>query len=383
MRNKLKKTFRNQAGFGRLGIIIAIIVIVAALAVYFMLREGKEEPIKIGGILMLSRTASDWGLNSQKGADLAIEQINAEGGINNRRLEIVYEDNQGDDARAAVSAFFKLLKEDIKIILGSNWSPSGLALAPLACDKKVLMISPSLGVAGFNEECDYLFNVWPHDSLLSQELAKLVYHEGHRNIALLGSQQTWEQEQAFIIKETFENLGGEVVSFQLPSKEEREFSNEVQNIKQIDPEAVVLTLGTASIGLAAKNLYKAGVRVPLYAVLITDQSIQDAQGSLEGAVVTTSFTPNREFAGLFVSKYGEQPDIGSDTSYDAIKLIAQAIEETGSTDPTVVKDYINSLEKYKGVSGSLIFDGKGGVTKPFKFTVVKGNKIANYEVETK
>ncbi len=366
------------------GIVIAVIaVIIIALFSVFYLTPKTHKPIKIGAIFMLSGTGSNWGLNSQRGVDLAIEQINSEGGINNRKLEIVYEDNQGDDARVAVSAFFRLFKNNIKIILGPNWSPSGLALAPLACDKQVLMISPTLGVAGFNEECDYLFNVWPHDSLLSEELAKLAYHEGYRKIAILGSQQTWEQEQAFIIKEMFENLGGEVVSFHLPSKEEREFSNEVQNIKQIGPEAVVLTLGTASSGLAAKNLYKAGVRVPFYAVLITDQSIQDAEGALEGTVVITSFTPNQEFVDLFVSKYGEQPDIGSDTSYDAIKLIAQAIEETGSTDPTVVKDYINSLEKYEGVSGSLIFEGKGGVTKPFKFTVVKANKIANYEVERK
>lgn len=368
----------------RIGIVIAVItVIIIALFRVFYLTSKTHKPIKIGAIFMLSGTGSNWGLNSQRGVDLAIEQINSEGGINNRKLEIVYEDNQGDDARVAVSAFFRLFKNNIKIILGPNWSPSGLALAPLACDKQVLMISPTLGMAGFNEECDYLFNVWPHDSLLSEELAKLVYHEGYRKIAILGSQQTWEQEQAFIIKEMFENLGGEVVSFHLPSKEEREFSNEVRNIKQIGPEAVVLTLGTASSGLAAKNLYKAGVRVPFYAVLITDQSIQDAEGGLEGTVVITSFTPNQEFTDLFVSKYGEQPDIGSDTSYDAIKLIAQAIEETGSTDPTVVKDYINSLEKYEGVSGSLIFDGKGGVTKPFRFTVVKANKIANYEVERK
>ena len=381
---EMEKLFKKQEGFGTTGIIIAIVImVVAALAVFYALRMQKEGPIKLGAILMLSKTASDWGSNSQKGADLAIEEINSKDGINNRKLEIVYKDNQGDDARVAVSAFFKLLKEDIKIILGPNWTPSGLALAPLACDKKVLMISPSLGVAGFNEKCDYLFNLWPHDSLLSEELGRLVYHEGHRKIAILGSQQAWEQLQAFIIKETFENLGGEVVSFHLPSKEEEEFSNEVQNIKEIDPEAVVLTLGTASSGLAAKNLYKAGIRVPFYAVLITDQSIQDAEGGLEGAVVITSFTPNQEFAELFISKYGEQPGIGSDTSYDAIKLIAEAIEETGSTDPTALKDYINALDKCEGLSGTLIFDGKGGVTKPFKFTVVKDNKIVNYEVETK
>lgn len=105
---------------------VVIIAIILLNVLYF--KPKTVEPIRIGGILMLTGVGSNWGLNSQRGVDHAIEEINNEGGIDGRLLEIVYEDNQGDDPRVAVSAFYELFREDINIILGPNWSPSGLAL---------------------------------------------------------------------------------------------------------------------------------------------------------------------------------------------------------------------------------------------------------------
>jgi len=144
--------------------LIGVILLIAVIVVgYFSLRKDalSKEPIKIGGILVLTEEGSDWGLNSQRGADLALEDINNGGGINGRKLEMVCKDSKGDDPRTAVSAFFKLLRNRVRIILGPNCSPSGLALAPLARQKQVLMISPTLGVAGFNEESDYTFYMAP------------------------------------------------------------------------------------------------------------------------------------------------------------------------------------------------------------------------------
>ena len=354
-----------------------IVLLAAAVAAYLLLwkNASSKEPIRIGAILMLTEEGANNGLQSQRGADLAVEDINNDGGINGRKLEMVYEDNKGDNPRAAVSAFFTLFRNRIRIILGPNWSPSGLALAPLARQKQVLMISPTLGVAGFNEESDYLFNLWPHDFFLSRELGKLVYNEGHRKIAVLGSQQAWEQEQAYAVKKSFENAGGEVVFFQLPSATAKEFPNEVQEIKEIGPDAVVLTLSMDPVDLAAKQLRKAGVSVPLYTVLLDQRAILNAEGALEEAVAMTSFTPSQEFIDRFARKYNEKPDYGSDTSYDTVMLLAQAMRETSSTDPSVLKDHLNALKKYEGVSGTMIFDGKGGVTKPFVTVVVKNNAM--------
>jgi len=222
-----------------------------------------------------------------------------------------------------------------------------------------------------------IHSIWPHDFLLTEELGKLAYKEGHRKIAVLGSQQVREQEQAYAVKRSFENAGGEVVSFQLPSANASEFSNEVQEIKTTNPEAVVLTLSTDPAGLAAKQLWEAGIRVQFYTVLLSRKALLADEGALEQAVAVTSFTPSQEFTNRFVRKYKKNPVCGSDTSYDVIMLLAQAMRETASTDPAVLKDYLNAMKKYEGVSGTLTFDGKGGVMKPFVTIVVKDNAIVS------
>jgi len=356
--------------------LIAIILLTACSGI--TTQAVHNEPIKIGAVLMLTGVGSNWGDNSQKGAELAVKEINSNDGINGKLIEIVYEDNQGDNPAVAVTALHKLNAQDIKIVLGPNWSPSGNAVAPMACDEGILMISPSLGVADFNEKCDYLFNLWPHDDALSTKLGGYLFEKGHRKIAILGSQQVWEETQAKAVKKGFETAGGKVVSLQLPQSGQQDFRTEALKIKAANPDAVVLTAYSFE-HLAAKQLKEIGVTAPFYSILIDDDRIKGAEGTLENTIVITSFTPNKEFVDKFVATHHEQPDIGSDTSYDSVMLIANAMRETNSYDPTILKDYLNALKSYSGASGNLEFDGKGGVTKQARFMMVKNSTLTPLE----
>ncbi len=339
---------------------------------------AQGQPIKIGAILMLSGTGSNWGTNSQRGAELAVAEVNARGGVNGRPLQVTYEDNQGDSATAAVNGLQKLLAENIKIILGTNWTPSGLAVAPIACDRGVLMISPSLGVRSFNERCDSLFNVWPHDDVLSERLGQWLADKGYKKIAILGSKQEWEQTQSEAVKRGFTEKGGTIVAYELGQKDQKDFRTEVTKIKASNPDAVVFT-NYSYEQISAKQLREQGAKMPFYSILMDDERIKGAHGAFEGTVVITSFTPTAAFKEKFSAKYNEQPDIGADTSYDAVMLIAEAMRKTGSTDPSVLKGYLGSLKNYSGASGALTFDGKRGVTKSAQFQLVKDGKLVSYQ----
>ncbi len=106
-------------------------IIVASIGLLLLLSacSQTQDTIELGAILMLSGDASSWGISSQQGADLAIKEINEQGGIMGKKIVMTYEDNQFDDAKEALNAFTYLTSKDIEIILGPNWSPSGLALA--------------------------------------------------------------------------------------------------------------------------------------------------------------------------------------------------------------------------------------------------------------
>jgi len=363
-------------------LVISVIVLILIIGVtYLLIKDRKateDETVRIGAILILSGVGANWGENSQRGAELAVEEINQRGGINGRPLEIIYQDNPGDSPKDAVNALHNLISRDIGVVLGTNWTPSGLATAPIACEKEVVMISPSLGVGEFNETCDYLFNVWPHDDVLSRYLGGWLYEEGYRNIAVLGSIQEWENAQANAVKEGFENAGGQLAIFEITQKDEKDFKTAAAKIKAANPDAIVFT-NFSYEHLAAKRLRELQIETPFFSILIDNERIQGASGALEGAIAITSFAPSKKFIDKFIKKYEMSPDIGTDTSYDAINLIAEAMNKTNSTDPGLIKDYINSLDSYLGASGQLKFDGKGGVTKDPKFIIVQGGAIVPYK----
>ncbi len=348
------------------------------VVILFGFQNDPSQNIKIGAVLILTGTGSEWGEHSQQGIDMAIEEINSKGGVLGKPLQVVYEDNPNDDGNSALTSLNKLIQEDVQIIIGTTWSSSGLATAPVACDNKILMISPTLGVAGFNEQCDYVFNLWPHDKYINEQYGAYIYQKGYKKIAIIGSQQIWEKEQADAIKKGFENAGGEVVLFENGLPGQKDFRTDALKIKNSEAEAIAITRDFG-ISLLSKDIKKAGIQLPIYTAHLDASYLIEAEGSLEGAYSSNAFLPSSEFKTKFREIYNVEPEIGSDSSYDTVMFIAQAIESTQSTDPTVLKNYMNSVEVFNGASGNLAFDDKGGVDKAGYVTIAKDNQIVFLE----
>ncbi len=361
----------------------ALLLAALALLLLFSGCTGREttqpssaEPIQIGSILILTGEGSSWGQASKRGMDLAIEKINAEGGVLGRPLLAVHEDDQGEP-KQAVSAFHKLTAvEQAQFIIGPTWSPMGLAIAKLADQKKIVVVSPSLGVKEFNESSPYLFNTWPHDFILSEHLAELAYEAGHRNVAIFGTKQVWVEDQTRAFTQRFEALGGQVGLLVEPNPDTLDLGTEAARVKQgpgID--AVILTSGVMNVGArGARRMREMGVTLPFYSMTLDKNIIKVAEGAYEGLVFPTFLTPDPAFERAYAERFGTPLEIGGDTAYDAVMLLAEAIRETGSTEPEKVKDYLNAVKRYEGVSGSLEADGKGGFTKPYKVLVVRNGE---------
>ncbi len=134
-----------------------------------------SETLTIGSILILSGEGAAWGNVSKNGIDLAVDDLNSAGGVLGKKFAVLHQDDQGDPKKS-LSAFQQLTSgSGVKFIIGPNWSTLGLPLVEPARRQKVMIISPSLGMAKFNESHELLFNSWPHDNVLSEQLADYVY----------------------------------------------------------------------------------------------------------------------------------------------------------------------------------------------------------------
>jgi len=335
----------------------------------------REDSLKIGVLVHLTGVGSEFGMSHINGMELAVSELNKHGGINEKNVKLIIEDNQGDNPKVGVTVFHKFVDTDrVKFIIGPMWTPTGNALAPLAAEEDIVMISHSLGGSYFNEYADNLFNIKMHDTYNTDNLAQFVFDNGDKKVAVLGSLQAWEKEQAERFSQTFESLGGEIVSLQLPSQDDQELRLEIAKIIESEPDAVVLTnMGQEAI--AAKRLREKDPNIQLYSVLLDPYMLEIAASAFEGAVVVTDLSTEPEFVSMYENAYGESPQLYADSGYDAVMLLAKAMKETNSEDPMLVKDYLNSLEDYDGMSGYMRFDGKGGVVKKSGFQIVKDKEL--------
>jgi len=354
---------------------LAILLILGVWVVRNQTKQGSDE-IKLGSILILSGDGASWGEAERNGIDMAVEEINSQGGINGKKLTVIHEDDNSKPEKA-LSAFQKLTDADnVHFIIGTTWSHVGLPLVKMAEQKRVIMISPSLGVKEFNEDNPYLFNTWPHDFLLSQELAKYVYQKGYRKVAVFGAKQVWVEDQTEAFRTTFENLGGKIELRFEPQTTDTDVRGDVLKLKN-DPSVdaiIMLTDGENLTPLNARRIKELGIKQPVYSITLDRKIISDCQGACDGFVFLTFLTPSKDFEAKYKQKYNREVEIGGDSAYDAVMMLAKAIRSTNSTDPDIIKNYLANIKTYTGASGTLVSDGKRAFTKPY---VIK--KIVNGE----
>ena len=348
-------------------------IICILVSINIALAETDNE-FKVGAILILSGEGAAIGTASKNGLEMAAADINSAGGILGRKIKIAYQDDQGQSTKA-IAAFRQLSDfEKINFIIGTTWTNTGLTIAEMAVKNKVVMISPSLGSPKFNEAGKFLFNLWPHDYILSDNLAQYVYDKGHRKIALIGAEEPWVKDQTVAFKNKFETLGGEIAFLAEPLPGTNDLRTEALRIKSIpDIDAFVSTTDGVIIGsLLAKALKDLKVNLPAYSITLDQVAIDAAAGAFEGLEFLTFFTPAPDFQNRYEKQFNTHMDIGADTAYDALTLLASAINRTNSADPEIVAEELGKIKEYQGVSGHLISDSKRAFNKKYST-----KKIAN------
>ena len=363
----------------KIKLLILILVAIGVTACTGLQGAVTQEPtIKIGAILPLEGYGASVGEDSLKGYELAIKEINAQGGVLGKPVELVVESHIGDDTQAALAAYRKLRIQQVDIILGPSFAPLGQAMAPIACEDRVLLISSSIGIKDFAPTCDTIFNFWPPDFENSKLLGEIVSARGHEQIAVVGSTQSWELEQAEAVREGLRNKGVEPGPYIIADNANQDFSTEATKIINANADAVVFT-NYGYLPLLTKRLRELGSEAQFYVVIIDESRKEGSRGSMEGIIAITSFTPSSEFKQLFFETYGEAADFSTDTSYDSLLFIAEHIEKTGSTDTVMLSQSMLQQGSYSGASGVLEIQPDGTVRKESAFQQVLDNKIVNLE----
>jgi branched-chain amino acid transport system substrate-binding protein len=309
---------------------------------------------------------------------LAQDEINSSGGVLGKQFELQFEDtNEAISAAQAVTAFRKLrASRNVKFFIGPTWTPAGLALAPIAGKMSdIVMISPSLGVAEFNEAAPNLFNTMMHSETGTRALAKLARERGWKRAGIFSSEQPWETLQGNVFSDEFVRLGGEVSALLEPDPNIKDLRTESLKIIASKPDGILLA-NMNQEGIAARQLRALGYKGPFFAALLDQTRINEAGGALEGTVSAQSPEASAPFVSKYTAKFGMKPTASADTAHDALVALAKAIALTGGTDSIAVRDALSRVQ-FDGASGPVKFDDKGGVVREPSLIVVSENALVS------
>ena len=341
-----------------------------------------KEPVYIGFAGSLSGRTSELGHGGRNGAVLAVNEINALGGVKGRKVELIVRDNRGQ-AEQAAHVTRDLIDFGCVAIIGHMLSQMSVEAVPELQGSDVVMISPTTATSQLNGIDDQFLRVYPDLTRIAERLARHAYRErGVKRMALLGDKnnlafsQPWMESFAGYFREA----GGEVLSISYFSNSEDASFNEIANLLLKDqPEGVLIIASAPDTGIICQQLRKLGSQVPVFTAewSFAGDLLRYGGQSVEGLTLFHNF--DLEASGFeyqrFVSEYREAfrspPGFAAVNAYDATRMILAALNR--QQDDETLKQALLHLGSYQGLQVEMRLDRFGDIERPLFLTrIVNG-----------
>ncbi|MFA6376588.1 MAG: ABC transporter substrate-binding protein [Candidatus Paceibacterota bacterium] len=340
----------------------------------------QKEPIKIGHLASLSGDYDYYGEWEKEGIDLAVEGINKKGGINGQKLLAVREDDQAD-ADKSVLALSKLIFTDkIQAVIGALSSEVLLADTPIAEKNKVVLMAP---LAGTNKITagDYTFRIYPSNTQQGETLVAAVAAAGYKNVAIIYINNEYGLDIAKAVRGAAGRSGIDIFIMEGYRAETIDFKEQLARIKEKNPEAIFLLSYPKDMRIILKQAHEQGVAAKFFApdTFIDPGVIASPKKVTEGIVyIMPEEKFSDDFTKKFKKKYGRNPNVFNALNYDALNLLALAIER-GGNDGAAIKEELLKIKDYQGSTGSITFDANGNaINRPLTLKTVKEGKAVLY-----
>lgn len=343
----------------------------------------KPETIKIGAILPLTGDAAVYGNNDRQGIDLAVEIANVKGGVNGRKIVVVYEDNRGD-AKTAVSAINKLDNRDIQVVIDDAISTVTLAMLPVATQQKFIVLSTGATNPSLSGASPYFFRIWNSDAAEGVFAAEAYFNQLKLNrMAILYVNNDYGKGLKDVFEKKYTSLGGEIVAVESFDRDTKDFRNILFKLKGRDLQAIYLVGYASETGIIVKQLKELKIDASITGtVAMEDATLLNLAGkAAEGIIYVFPKPPEgkvvQEFRNQFKEKYGTAPAILCDVGYDAANLVIYAYRNGAKTSDDIRRIFAE-LKNFKGASGEIKFDTNGDVHKPMILKTIKNGAFVEY-----
>ena len=326
------------------------------------------DPIKLGMMAESTGPNAEAGVYQINGAKMAIEEINAAGGVLGRPLELKVEDNQSTNPGSVLAVSKLTSGGDLTALIGSVRSTQIQAVAPTVLKAGLPMIVGGTDYMLTHSNNPWIFRARPNDGYSAKVIADYgVNTLKLKKWAIVHSTDSFGNGGKNNLVEALKALGVTPVSVQGFTSNSQDFTQIVLAIKQSGADIVSSYIANSTdVGIFAKQLRQLGVNSTWLGStsLSTDTAIKLAGDALNGTYSVADYaeassTEAAAFAKKYLEKYKLISDVYSSWAYDAVKLYALAINTANSTKPEDIKKALHAIKGYKGVEGTYTFDANG------------------------
>ncbi|TEB15956.1 Leucine-, isoleucine-, valine-, threonine-, and alanine-binding protein precursor [Pelotomaculum sp. FP] len=376
-----------------------LLVLVALLALALMAAGcggAKETPkaaggdtIKIGFLGGLTGGHAHYGIETLKGMQMAVDDINSAGGVNGKKLEIVQGDH-GSNSSEAANVTQKLITQKVSAIVGDPTTGITKSAAQICQPAKVVLLSAGAVGPGVVEIGDYIYRDTLLDAVAAPAVTRYLAEDlKWKKVALVTTTGlSYSEGLTSIFKPALAKYGMEIVAEQSIMEKDTNFSAQVTALSQKQFDGVIFTGYYTEGALFMKEMRKQGLNQVMAGGdgLLGKELYELGENAVQGSMVYAGFAVDTQNATgktkEFIEKYKAKnnnalPDMFPAQGYDAVMLLADAMKAANSSDPTVFKDKLAQTKDWQGVTGTITFDEKREPIKsPVYLQEVKGQAFA-------
>lgn len=346
--------------------------VVALLAMSMCFAGGDKESsadgavVKIGFIGPLTGDYANYGTLCRQAVEMAIDEINAKGGVNGASIKLFAEDSEGDSQKA-LAAMEKLSSSDkVCAIIGPVLTGETFSVAERAQAEGIVIITPSASHKDITNVGDYIFRTTPSDGLQGEVAGKYWSQVlGYTKLAVLYAKNDYSQGLYESMSEAFTQDGGQIVAAETFMVGDKDFKTQLTKLKNTDAQAIYLPDYTAEMAQILEQAAQLGIDKPFLSGdgFLSEEIYSLAGQYTDGVVYTASArveesNKNKEFKDAYTARWGIGPDSFATNAYDATYILVSVIEKVG-TDRKAIKTGMEQVKDFEGVNGIINFAPNG------------------------
>lgn len=341
-----------------------------------------EGEIKIGAVLPLTGTNATIGKDQQRGIELAVAKINEGDGVLGKKLVVDIEDSQGT-AEAAIQAAKKLVSVGkVPAVIGEYSSGNSIPMQQYLQGQGVVGVNPGSSSIELRSTGELQFSTIGLDDVAGKFTADALTEKGYKSIAILAPNNAYGTGIVNSVSAAFKANGGKVTTSGLYTEGQSDYRQELNRLKNSKPDAYVVTTYGKDGTVINKEIFELGMTDnPVFDIYMS-QDVPDADPkSVEGRIgmdVNSTSEDGQAYADYYEKTYGEKfISSFNGYAYDAVTLLAAAINEAGSADSAAIAKALPGVSKtYAGVTGPVVFDADGQRSEqPYVIAEVKNGEI--------